>query len=220
MNATRTNHRRPLAAVGLALAAVAFLVLVPTLPASAHGGPGKIEVLSTTPRPDGASVDVKVRLTFAEDGDAVDAATVTVTGELVGAGGTSPAFTPVTLAAGEEAGTFAGTVALPSAGNWSLRITSVEPPASVTVPVATAATSGGAVTSAPTTVATTASTSASTSAPTSGQPTTSATAKASNPVTGGRRMLPVVGWPAVGFAAAVAVAVAIRRRRPPTVDGE
>ena len=58
-------------------------------PASAHGGPGKLVVVSTEPQAEGTSVKVTVQLNFAGDGDPAADATVTVVGELDG-GGTAP----------------------------------------------------------------------------------------------------------------------------------
>lgn len=216
---TTTRSLRPSArarAVLAALVAVPVAVLLGTAgPAAAHGGPGKIEVLSATPQPDGSTVDVKVRLTFAEDGDPVDAATVTVTGELDGAGGSSPAFTPVTLTTGTEAGIFTGRVALPSTGSWTLRVTSVEPPASVTTPVASAAPAGGgsSTTAAPAPSTTAA---GATAAPT----TTVAPSTGDEPESGGNLLVSGVVAAVVGAVVASGVAVARSRRKPSGTSAE
>ena len=202
-----------LASVVLIVTTVLAVLLSTAGPAHAHGGPGKIEVQSVTPQSDGSAVDVTVRLTFEGDGDPVDAATVTVTGELADAGGTSPAFTPVTLTVGSEAGIFTGRVALPSAGNWTLRITSVEPPASVTAPVAVAAPAGGTATSAPSTTTAASSTTAAVS--TTGDTDAGAaseTDSSSNPA------LPAIVAAVVAAVVASGVAVARWRRRPSSGD--
>jgi hypothetical protein len=64
---------------------------------------------------------------------------VTVVGELQG-GGAAPEFTPVTLTASGPEGQYAGVVPIPGPGTWNLRVTSVEPPATATTQVSTAAT--------------------------------------------------------------------------------
>jgi len=126
-------------------------------PASAHGGPGKLVVVSTEPQADGTSVKVTVQLNFAEDGDPAADATVTVVGELDG-GGAAPEFTPVTLTASGPEGQYAGVVPIPGPGTWNLRVTSVEPPATATTQVSTAATTRTADSVAPSTTAAAAST--------------------------------------------------------------
>lgn len=139
MNRTLSHPRRTTTAV---VAFFVALVGVSALaaPAWAHGGPGKLVVVSTEPQADGTSVKVTVQLNFAEDGDPAADATVTVVGELQG-GGSSPAFTPVTLTAAGPEGQYAGVVPIPGPGTWNLRVTSVEPPATATTQVSTAATS-------------------------------------------------------------------------------
>jgi len=138
MNRTLMHIRR------VATLAAAFLVALVGLaavagPVAAHGGPGKLVVVSTEPQADGTSVKVTVQLNFAEDGDPAADATVTVVGELDG-GGTAPEFTPVTLAAAGPEGQYAGVVPIPGPGTWNLRVTSVEPPATAMTQVSTAAT--------------------------------------------------------------------------------
>ena len=106
--------------------AVAAPVLVGT--ASAHGDDAIAELVAFTPAADGGSAQVTVRLTFQNDGDPVDDATVTISGDDA-AGHT---LTPATLDAGAQPGLFEGTLALPGPGTWNLRVTSIEPEASLT----------------------------------------------------------------------------------------
>ena len=138
MNRTHANVRRAAAvAAGLLLTLVGLSALA--APASAHGGGGKLEVVSTEPQADGTSVKVTVQLNFSADGHPAEDATVTVVGELDG-GGPAPEFTPVTLTAAGAEGQYAGVVPIPGPGTWNLRVTSVEPPATATTQVSTAAT--------------------------------------------------------------------------------
>jgi hypothetical protein len=111
-------------------AALALLVIAASwwaaTPVSAHGGEGVLALESFVPAggADGPGRwDVAVRLTFAEDGHAVDEATVTVAGE----DGAGTPLTPVALAPRGD-GRFSGVVELVP-GVWNLRVVSVEPPA-------------------------------------------------------------------------------------------
>ena len=151
MNRTLSPARRAAAAVA---ACVAALVGMSALagPAWAHGGAGTLEVVSTEPQADGTSVKVTVQLSFTKDGHPADDATVTVVGELDG-GGTAPEFTPVTLTASGPEGQYAGVVPIPGPGTWNLRVTSVEPPATATTQVSTAATTRTGDSVAPSTTA-------------------------------------------------------------------
>lgn len=109
--------------VGVLLAAVVSLGGV----ASAHGGAGSMTLVSYTPT--GSSARVVVELTFTGDGHPVEEATVTVAGE----NSTGAALTPVTLQPSGTPGQFAGTLEYPAPGEWSLRVTSVEPVTSLTL---------------------------------------------------------------------------------------
>jgi hypothetical protein len=116
------------------LAAAVPLLAAPQ--ASAHGGGGVLAVESFEPEGDGEAPSrwsITVRLTFAEDGHAVDEATVTVAGESE----TGASLTPVGLTAQGD-GRFAGTIELP-AGSWNLRAVSVDPPAQLALEPVTAA---------------------------------------------------------------------------------
>lgn len=120
---------RPGRVVAGLVAALAFLLGPASGTASAHGGPGRIEVLGAAVS--GSTVEVRVKVTFTGDGHAAEEATVTVAGSSDGG-----ELTPVTLSPVDgEPGVYSGAVTLPSPGGWSLRVTSVEPPATATVPV-------------------------------------------------------------------------------------
>jgi len=138
MNRNLSPARRAAAAVAACLVALVGMSALAG-PAGAHGGAGKLEVVSTEPQADGTSVKVTVQLSFTKDGHPADDATVTVVGELQG-GGAAPEFTPVTLTASGPEGQYAGVVPIPGPGTWNLRVTSVEPPATATTQVSTAAT--------------------------------------------------------------------------------
>ncbi|MFM7063257.1 MAG: hypothetical protein ACKO04_07165, partial [Actinomycetes bacterium] len=122
------------------LTALGGLLLVAG-PAAAHGGDGRLEVVSTEPQADGTSVKVTVQLRYATDDHPAADATVTVAGEREGDAAPTD-FTPVTLAASGPEGQYAGVVPIPAPGSWTLRVTSVEPPATASVPVSLAGTSG------------------------------------------------------------------------------
>ena len=199
MNRTLSPARRAAAAVA---ACVAALVGMSALagPAWAHGGAGTLEVVSTEPQADGTSVKVTVQLSFTKDGHPADDATVTVVGELQG-GGSAPEFTPVTLTASGPEGQYAGVVPIPGPGTWNLRVTSVEPPATATTQVSTAATTRteGSSTAPSTTAA----------APT----TTESSAVGEQDDGSGSSMVPAVVAGAVGGAVAAGIASFVMLRR-------
>jgi hypothetical protein len=121
---------RPLAAVAAvaALLATAVLVLAGAAPrAGAHEGDAVIEVEHA--EPSGLTVHYDVLVTWADDGHpAVDA---TVTATALGADGTQ--VTPVTLAPTGTEGHYAGAVEFPSAGSWTVRVTSIKPTGTIEV---------------------------------------------------------------------------------------
>ncbi|MFI5043570.1 MAG: FixH family protein [Acidimicrobiales bacterium] len=131
MNRPGRGHRRR-RFTSVLISFVAGLVMVFAGPvlvgtASAHGDDATAELVAFTPAPDGASAQVTVRLTFQNDGDPVGEATVTISGDDA-AGRT---LTPATLDAGSQPGLFEGTLTLPGPGTWNLRVTSIEPEASL-----------------------------------------------------------------------------------------
>ena len=131
MTSERTNPRRRLRTRGTVLRSAVLVGLLAAAAvslggvASAHGGPGTMSLVSYTPS--GSSAQVVVQLIYTGDGDPVDEATVTVAGE----NSTGTVLTPVTLQPSGTPGQFAGTIEYPAPGDWSLRVTSVEPPASL-----------------------------------------------------------------------------------------
>lgn len=112
---------RPLA-VALAIAA-GLVTLVPL--AAAHGDDGRLEAVSVIPSGDTAVVTV--RLTYENDSEPVNAATVTVAGE----DGAGARLDPVAMTRTASPGEYAATVTFPSAGTWNLRVTSVNPTATL-----------------------------------------------------------------------------------------
>lgn len=126
-----TRHLRPtparLAAAVLAALVVALglLAAAPATPAGAHDGDAVIDVEAAHPA--GTSVHYIVRVTWQDDGHPATGATVTATG--VAADGTQ--LTPVTLAPQDEDGRYAGLVDYPEPGNWTVRITAIEPTGTV-----------------------------------------------------------------------------------------
>lgn len=204
MNRTHAHARRAAAAAATCLCALVGLSVL-AVPVAAHGGGGTLAVVSTEPQADGTSVKVTVQLNFSSDGHPAEDATVTVVGELEG-GGPSPEFTPVTLAAAGPEGQYAGVVRIPAPGTWNLRVTSVEPPATATTRVATAATARTEDSlSAPTTTA--APTTSPTSAAESTTPSEPAEDGSSTLVTGA--LVGVVG----GVVAVLVVGAAARRKK-------
>ncbi len=108
-------------AAGVALPA-ALVALAPA--AAAHGGEGNLALVSMTEVAGAVgSWKIEVELTYLSDGHPIDDAAVTVAGD----SSTGSVLTPVTMQPLGE-GRFGATVELP-AGTWTLRVTSVEPPA-------------------------------------------------------------------------------------------
>lgn len=117
--------RRAVLAVLAVLAAI-VAVLGGAGAAGAHGDEGVLEVVNAAPGPDGTSVTYTVELTYANDGDVVDGATVTATARRPGGG----ALAPVPLV-GVGPGSYAGTVTFPSPGDWRVTFATAEPVAEV-----------------------------------------------------------------------------------------
>ena len=106
------------------LIGVGACVIGPANPASAHGDVGTIEVVSITSAAP-LSLRVEANITFVGDGHAAPAATATVVAERAGA----TTVGPITLTAAGTTGRYSAMVALPSAGEWTLRLTSLSPTA-------------------------------------------------------------------------------------------
>jgi len=111
--------------VGVVCLMVAVVVAAPM--AAAHGDEGKLEVVSVTPS--GTTAVITVRLTYGNDAEPVDAATVTVAGD----DGAGVRLDPVPMKRTQAAGEYSTEVTFPSAGTWNLRVTSVTPAASLTL---------------------------------------------------------------------------------------
>jgi hypothetical protein len=132
-----------LAALVAAALALALGLVAVAGPADAHDGDAVIAVEAAHPA--GTGVHYIVRVTWQDDGH--PAADATVTATAVGADGTQ--LTPVTLAAADGDGRYAGVVEFPSPGSWTVRITSIEPtgtveqPQEVTAPPTTEPVEGG-----------------------------------------------------------------------------
>lgn len=93
-------------------------------PAAAHEGAGTIEVLSAEPTA-GDGRTYRVRVVFVADGHPAPEATVTATIA------DRPGAVPVAFAATAEVGVYEGTVRFPGPGDWTVRLTSLRPIASV-----------------------------------------------------------------------------------------
>jgi hypothetical protein len=113
--------RRLIAVLALALAAaLGLLPGVGVSPAGAHDGDAVFEVEA---HPAGLAIHYIVRVTWADDGHPAEGATVTATA--IGADGTQ--LTPVPLVQSDSDGRYTGVLEYPSAGTWTLRITSIDP---------------------------------------------------------------------------------------------
>lgn len=116
------------AAVALASLLPAHLAGLGLGVASAHEGEGVLVVESQGPA-NGMSVPYVVLLTWGNDGDGAIDATVTATA--IAADGTPQ--TPVPLKAVDQNGRYRVTLTYPAAGSWTVRFTSVTPPATTEV---------------------------------------------------------------------------------------
>jgi hypothetical protein len=119
--ATGGYLHRVLAVAGL-LAAVGLLMAgSPVPPAGAHEGTAVITIEGVHPA--GTQVHYVVRVTWENDGHAAADATVTATA----VAGSGEQLTPVTLTPVDSDGRYEGIVEYPSAGSWTVRITSIDP---------------------------------------------------------------------------------------------
>jgi hypothetical protein len=91
--------------------------------ASAHSDDGLI-VVEARETDDETTVEVRARLTYANDGDPASGATVTVEGT----GPSGEVLAPQPLSP-DGAGIYAAVVALPATGTWKLRVVAVGPSA-------------------------------------------------------------------------------------------
>jgi hypothetical protein len=113
--------------------AVVAVSLSPVLsvgaPARAHGGGGRIEVVSTESVGD-LAVSYRVRLVYANDGHVATGSTVTATPIDV----SGRRFTPVLLSPAGTAGEYEAVVHFDTPGMWTVRVTAADPPATLDIP--------------------------------------------------------------------------------------
>ena len=109
------------------LAALAVTLLLATAPAAlAHGDDGFLELAATTPS--GAmtsSYDVVLR--YSGDGEPVSKASVTIVAERPG----STPIGPTVMTAGTQPGHYTATITFPTAGEWTVRFSSISPRATL-----------------------------------------------------------------------------------------
>lgn len=134
MNRPRVPQVAVVFAVSMA-AAIAW-----SIPASAHGGPVSIELISDSATSEMARTYV-VSITYDGDGDPVDDAQLTVVVE--GPDGSVP---PAAMTPTDTPGRFLADVTFPSPGPWTVRFTSADPVATLevqaTLPGATTTSTG------------------------------------------------------------------------------
>ncbi|MBS1837446.1 MAG: FixH family protein [Actinobacteria bacterium] len=198
----RPNILRPL--VGVLCLVLAIAAGAPI--AAAHGDEGKLEVVSVTPS--GTTAVVTVRLTYGNDAEAVESATVTIAGD----DGAGTRLDPVPMQRTQLPGEYTADVSFPSAGTWKLRVTSVTPAATLTLTQDITADPGVTASTGTSLDATTSSTPRPTDGEQSGKPLVS-TAPSSTGDGGGSGS---TTWIVVGVVAVVVVlgaAVLVARRR-------
>jgi hypothetical protein len=213
--------RRPRRALLLGAATTVLAVLGSPGAASAapaHGGPGEIVVVAAEPTADGSAVHLEIAITYLNDGEAAERATVTVSGTS-DAGATAG---PVDVTATDVVGTYSANVPVPSPGQWTFAVVSTFPPATTDVPV-TVADAAPATTAVNGTVpADTATTAGPTTADSDATADTTATTggdgvavSATTDDDGDDGGLPALAWVGIAIAVvagAAAVLYAVRRR--------
>jgi hypothetical protein len=215
------NGRFSRLGAALTVVVVAVVAVVGATTAGAHGGPVQLEVLDVATGP--GTVRIEVRLSYTGDGHGVADAAVTVAGEVAGEPGGAP-LTPVSLEPSGDEGVYAGDIAVPVPGKWSLRVTSAQPTASVAldvevpVPATTVPATTVPATTAPATTV------PATTAPATTAPATT-TPVAQSPVSAtstGETSSSPWWWVAGGAAAAVAVGLGIvfvrQASRPSSIE--
>ena len=127
-------------AVSTAVLTAALIFTLTPSAAFAHGGPGSIEVLTTEPV-GGSVVHVEVGITYVNDGEPANRATVSVTGT----GPDGAVVVETAMGPGDTAGRYLADVPVTGPGPWTLTVSSAFPPATaeVTVEVPADATSTG-----------------------------------------------------------------------------
>ena len=94
-------------------------------PAAAHGDEVVLEVVEATPSDEGSSVTYRVALTYENDGDGINGATVTATAFLAG----GDAAAPQVLTGTGADGLYEGTVAFSAPGRWRVQFDAADPEA-------------------------------------------------------------------------------------------
>jgi len=110
-----------------------LVLLLLAAPAAAHGADGAL-ALETQTTNDPATVEIRARLTYANDDEPAPGASVTVDG--TGPKGESLASETMTAAG---AGIYTATLQLPASGTWTLRVTASTPNAVAEIEYSTAA---------------------------------------------------------------------------------
>jgi hypothetical protein len=128
----RSSHRLP---TPLLLLAFAFLAVVGlTAPAAAHGDTGTLGI-EVTPGTAPLSAQVRLLLEYANDGDVAPGATVVA--EAVGPDGARVGPVPAT---DRGAGRYDALLTMPTAGTWTVSVTSTNPAASASAEISVATT--------------------------------------------------------------------------------
>lgn len=93
--------------------------------AAAHGDEVVLEVVEATPSDEGSSVTYRVALTYENDGDGINGATVTATAFLAG----GDAAAPQVLTGTGADGLYEGTIAFSAPGRWRVQFDAADPEA-------------------------------------------------------------------------------------------
>jgi hypothetical protein len=118
-------RRRGWLAGPLAVVAVLCATVLAAPAASAHGDAATIEAVQVTQS--GTSATITVKVTYTNDAEAVTDATLTVAGDTTA----GAKLDPVPMQSTSTAGEYTATVDLPAPGTWNLRVTSVNPTATL-----------------------------------------------------------------------------------------
>ncbi|MET0913346.1 MAG: FixH family protein [Acidimicrobiales bacterium] len=115
---------RPLAPA-LVAAVLGLTLLGAAGPAAAHGDEVVLEVVEATPSDEGSAVTYQVALTYENDGDGINGATVTATAFLAGG---DPAAPQALTGTGTD-GLYEGTIAFSAPGQWRVQFDAADPEA-------------------------------------------------------------------------------------------
>jgi len=116
------NLRRAAVTVGIA----AVTALGPSVHAAAHSDDGVIEIVTAEPAGP-LAVNYDIALTYTNDGDPADGATVTLAAD----GPAGAIIGPVPLQPTDQLGHYTTTVTYPTAGAWAIRLSALSPTASL-----------------------------------------------------------------------------------------